>query len=160
YNCVMSSVLFAVLAEQCGVPVTIVARSGHAWCRVDGGDNSFDVETTRSDWKMAPASTGNGNARGVARTLDADSLLAVYYYNKAVRLLRQQHFGAAAMANLAAIGLDRDCHPARQNLCASLNNWAVSLASRGQVNWSRLLLVVALQAQPNSRVLHDNLAIL
>jgi tetratricopeptide (TPR) repeat protein len=46
YNCVSSGVLYAILLKALDLKVWGVRTSDHAFCRVQAGDQAFDVETT------------------------------------------------------------------------------------------------------------------
>ncbi|NIM05099.1 MAG: hypothetical protein GTN65_05665, partial [Armatimonadetes bacterium] len=46
YNCVSSGVVYAVLLKALGLKVWGVRTSDHAFCRVQAGEQAFDVETT------------------------------------------------------------------------------------------------------------------
>jgi tetratricopeptide (TPR) repeat protein len=46
YNCVSSGVVYAILLKALGLRVWGVRTSDHAFCRVQAGDQAFDVETT------------------------------------------------------------------------------------------------------------------
>ncbi|MBN1835091.1 MAG: hypothetical protein JW820_04515, partial [Spirochaetales bacterium] len=46
YNCVSSGVLYALAAKRLGLRVWGVRAEDHAFCRVEAGDDGFDVETT------------------------------------------------------------------------------------------------------------------
>jgi len=46
YNCVSSGVVYAILLKALGLRVWGVRTSDHAFCRVQAGEQAFDVETT------------------------------------------------------------------------------------------------------------------
>jgi hypothetical protein len=46
YNCVSSGVVYAILLKSLALRVWGVRTSDHAFCRVQAGDQAFDVETT------------------------------------------------------------------------------------------------------------------
>ncbi len=136
YNCAGVSALFLTLAPAFDVDACAVSVVGHVWCRVETADGPFDVETTCRDWFILAAArasfTPAEHARQssawqdhrrrivLARELDPSAFLAVFHYNRGVRLLREGEFDAAAAANLAALRLDWRCEPAYGNLWAAL----------------------------------------
>lgn len=133
FNCATSSAVFLALAREFDLDAHGVAVPGHVWCRVTSGDAPFDVETTCPDW-FALQNRGperlHGPALGVwqqhlaraarARRLDEPAFLAVFHFNRGVRLFRERQFAASAEANLAALALDPNCTAACENLAASV----------------------------------------
>ena len=51
------------------------------------------------------------------------------YYNRAIDLLGDHRFAAAAAANAVALRLDPQSATIRGNLLATVNNWAIDLAA-------------------------------
>ena len=66
------------------------------------------------------------------REISPVQLVATIYYNIGVDLHAKQRFPEAAAANIKALYLDRDNEQAWTNLLASLNNWALALASESE----------------------------
>ncbi|MEX2112888.1 MAG: hypothetical protein WD845_06860 [Pirellulales bacterium] len=136
YNCASVSAVFLTFAQAFGVDATAVSVVGHVWCRIETEAGPFDVETTCRDWFVLAAAragfTPQEHARqspawqehlrrvAQARELDQAAFLAVFHYNRGVRLLRQGEFEAAAAANRTALELDWRCEPAYGNLWAAL----------------------------------------
>jgi hypothetical protein len=133
FNCASATALWIALARECGLDARAVSVVGHVWCRLDLAGEPFDVETTSRDWflladrraqdpalAVTPAYQDHLRRRAVARELDERALVAIFHYNRGVRLLREGRFLAAANANLAALALDGQCQPAYGNLAAAL----------------------------------------
>ncbi|MBI3836719.1 MAG: hypothetical protein HY288_02130 [Planctomycetia bacterium] len=145
FNCATASVLFLALAADYNLEGHAVAVPGHVWCRVASRRGSFDVETTCRHWfeltSREPAAVTaeltqfmveHDRRSTSARVLDQHALIAVFHYNRGVRLLKEQQFSAAAAANLKALKLDPRCAPAYDNLLATINNWSLAIAVRGE----------------------------
>jgi hypothetical protein len=143
FNCATASVLFLALAADFGLDAHAVAVPGHVWCRVIASGPSFDVETTCRNWFELPVGERAASKEtkqfmadhelrsAGARDLDQRALIAVFHYNQGVRLLNEQQFSAAAVANLRALAFDPRCRPAYDNLLATINNWSLALALQG-----------------------------
>jgi hypothetical protein len=143
YNCGTASALFLALAREFELQAHAVSVVGHVWCRVNEDQRPFDVETTCRQWfplmeaAIAPGSSPpspqweeHTRRAERARVLDDRAFLAIFHYNRGVRMLRERQFALAAVENLTALGLDAACRPAYANLAASLSAW--SQASSGQ----------------------------
>ena len=66
-----------------------------------------------------------------------------------MRLLKDEKFLAAVSANLAALQLDPHCEPAYDNLLATINDWALALAGRGERGTGRNLLSAGIWLVPD-----------
>ena len=126
FNCLSSATLFLALAPACGLEAHAVESPGHVWIEVTTPEGRLAVETTLPNWDSA---TAVNTARRVGRPLTDVQLIAAFYHNRGVALLEQGQFRAALAANAAALRLDPQCGVARENLLATLNNWAVALAA-------------------------------
>lgn len=71
------------------------------------------------------------------------------YYNRGVDLLTANRFAEAAAANAKALELDPQNTPARGNLLATLNNWAIDLARHGHYGRAADLLSQGLAIAPD-----------
>ena len=141
FNCVSASLLFHALAAEFALPVCEVAIPGHVKSRVRMLEGSFDVETTCPRWfDMSPAAQKEaeiaaraqlGPAANNARPCEVSTaqLVAMIYYNRAIDLLGDHRFAAAAAANAVALRLDPQSATIRGNLLATVNNWAIDLAA-------------------------------
>ncbi len=161
YNCATASAVFLALASEVGLKAHAVAVPGHVWCRVEGNDETFDIETTCLDWFELLASDdgvdkqpskgilAEHRGRAVAgRILDEVALVAVFHYNRGVRLFRSGRYLAAAEANLVALAFDPTCEPAFNNLLGAFNDWSLELAAAGRRDEALSLLVRAMAAAP------------
>jgi tetratricopeptide (TPR) repeat protein len=152
YNCVSASVLFHCLAVEFGLPTCEVVLPGHVKSRVHTAAGSLDVETTCARWfALSPAAkkqaemSVSGHRSPAAqdatpRELSITDELALIYYNRALDLLGQQQFAAAAAADAKAARLDPGSATIRGNLLATINNWAVDLGRRGEFHQAAQLL--------------------
>ncbi|WP_145087649.1 hypothetical protein [Anatilimnocola aggregata] len=137
FNCVTATVLYYDLCSQLGVPVEIVAQSGHVNCRLLG-PSIEEVETTRRDWFTRHASEATA-AVVIAKPRDTTrrailptQLLGRIYYNRALAALEQKDFATAVNQLQISILLDEHDRDARENLLAGLNNWALALCTAGE----------------------------
>ena len=74
------------------------------------------------------------------REISDVQLIATIYYNRGVDELVAGHFSAATVANLKALHLDPHNDNVWRNLMATINNWAIACASKGDyLNAAQLL---------------------
>ncbi len=157
FNCLTASVLFLALAADFDLEAQAVAVPGHVWCRVASPGRPIDVETTCPHWfelavrepvkataELEQFMAEHNRRSAVARVLDRQALIATVHYNRGVRFLKEQQFSAAAAANLRALEIDPRCAPAYDNLLATINNWSVALAARGERELGLDLLAIGL----------------
>jgi tetratricopeptide (TPR) repeat protein len=153
FNCVSASVLFNCLAGEFGVRTCGLEIPGHAMSRVLLEDGHFDVETTCPTWfrlRRDPQKQADlvrqslglrpGQKLAEPREVSEVELVATIYYNRGVDLLAQKRFAEAAAANSKALRLDPVSLTARGNLLATLNNWAIDLATAGDYPQAARLL--------------------
>jgi len=91
--------------------------------------------TTAAQPPPAGGRTGTAPAREVPaalRALAPAELAAMVYYNRGVDRLAEGRFAEAAAANAKALRLDPLSRTAYGNLLATINNWAVDRAGRGE----------------------------
>jgi tetratricopeptide (TPR) repeat protein len=134
FNCVSATVLFNALAIDCGLTMRAVEMRTHAYSIVEIADQSLVVETTCPTWFKAPQPPRpNGIADSIigGREVSPAALIAVIYYNRGTDALGRNDFAAAVSANLRALRLDPTNAPARGNLLAALNNWALAQCTDG-----------------------------
>jgi len=93
----------------------------------------------------------------MGRTISDTQLLGTIYYNRGVASLLDRKFEVAVITNLRAIQLDPVSQPAQDNLLASLNNWAITLAEKGDFAQAAARLHLALECRPNSEPIQANL---
>jgi len=93
----------------------------------------------------------------VGRDISNTQLLGTIYYNRGVACLLDRKYEVAVVTNLRAIQLDPVSQPAQDNLLASLNNWAISLAERGEFAEAAARLHLALECRPDSQPIQANL---
>lgn len=105
-------------------------------------------KSSRSDWQR----WGEGG-----RDVSDTQLLGTIYYNRGVAALLDRQFETAVVTNLRAVQLDPESRSARDNLLASLNNWAIALAERGEYAEAASRLHLALEIRPDSKPIQANL---
>jgi tetratricopeptide (TPR) repeat protein len=157
FNCVSSTVLFQAMCHQIGLPAWPLVGAGHVSCVVPSGDGCWLVETTSADWPVvletadprADASVAlTAQTASLRRRIRPAQLVAVIYYNRAIRLLDAGNYHDSLAANLAAWRIDPGNPDVWQNLLAVMNNWAVALASEGQYADAVALLAKGRQLDP------------
>jgi tetratricopeptide (TPR) repeat protein len=132
FNCVSATILFNALATDCGLTVHAVEMRTHAYSIVALGDQSLTIETTCPTWFNEPQSLRSPSAVADAREISPAELVAVIYYNRGTAALGKNNFAEAVSANLRALQLDPTNAPARGNLLAAMNNWALALSAAGK----------------------------
>jgi tetratricopeptide (TPR) repeat protein len=138
YNCVSGTVLFLALADNRELNAYAVQMPGHVMVEVQTDGGNLRVETTCRNWFSQQKEVIDEEQE--RRTLDPVQLIATLYHNRGVAQLSAGDYSGAIAANLAALELDPACLPARDNLLAALNNWAVDLAKKQQFSDATVLL--------------------
>ncbi len=177
FNCVSATVLFNALAADCGLPTRAVELPRHAISVVVAGVEPLDVETTCPAWFQLSAEArdrarstaarsekrrqGNeehgGEQRGSERReISAAGLVAVIYYNRGVDFLAGHEFPAAVSANVRALRLDPASDPARANLLATINNWALDRLAAKDFSGAADLLAQGCRLDNNHEPFHNN----
>jgi len=161
FNCVTATVLYYDLCMQAGVPVEILAQSGHVNCRLLSGGHE-EVETTRRDW-FAKLAAEQFESVVVAkprvedrRAISPVQLLGRIYYNRALAALEQRDFAAAVNLLQVSIMLDEQDRDARENLLAGLNNWALSLCAAGEFSTAAEKIATGLKLDSKYQPLRTN----
>lgn len=138
YNCVTATILYLELCRRHGLEGTAIAVPGHVYCRWQGDD----VQTTCKEWfdvreGRATSAVANAIAKQLAaqtakpRELTNVQLLGKVYYNRGVSRLEQHDYAAAIALLKTSLQLDPNDEPARNNLLAAHNNWALQLCDQG-----------------------------
>lgn len=147
FNCVSGSAAYRYLAESLGLLVTNIQLPSHAYCRVEIPEGALVVETTcrrwfdmigrkdsaevwyslRSEWTRVAGGPIDEDAQ--ARAVSPVELVGTIYYNRGVDLLLAHRYEEAAAANQKSLWLDPANRTARENLLATLNNWAIAQAN-------------------------------
>lgn len=91
------------------------------------------------------------------REISETQMLGTIYYNRGVDALVSRQYEFALLANLWAVKLDAENRAAQDNLLASLNNWAITLAEQGRFAEGAERLQVALRYRPDSAAVQGNL---
>lgn len=140
YNCVTATILYLELCRRHGLAGTAVAVPGHVYCRLQRtGD---DIQTTCKEWfDVRDGRTTSTVATAIAKQLAAQpakpreltdaQLLGKVYYNRGVSLLEQHDYEAAIALLKTSVQLDSLDEPARNNLLAAHNNWALQFCDQG-----------------------------
>lgn len=172
YNCVSSLLLYRALCQRLGLDMIAVETPGHSFAvLIDAHEAPLEIETTCPDWfelsdagrrrRQLRAGTGpqhdsDDHREAARRQLSGPALVAIVYYNRAIDLLRRGSFAEAVAANQMALRLDPASVDARENLLATLNNWALDLFDRGDREQSLAVLRFGLAAAPDHGKLHRN----
>lgn len=172
FNCVSATVLFNALATDCGLPTRAVELPRHAISVVIAGVEPLDVETTCPAWFQLSAEAracarsaaagsdnrlqDNEQRGGERREISAAGLVAVIYYNRGVDFLAGHDFPAAVSANVRALRLDPTSDPARANLLATINNWALDRLAANDFSGAADLLAQGCRLDNNHEPFHNN----
>lgn len=105
------------------------------------------ARTTSTDWSVY--------AQG--RFMSDVEVLGTIYYNRGVDYLFEKKFPQALAVNLVAVRLDPTNRSAKDNLLASLNNWAISLAEAEKFPEAASRLLWALRCAPSAQPVQANL---
>jgi tetratricopeptide (TPR) repeat protein len=137
YNCVSSGVVYAILLKALGLRVWGVRTSDHAFCRVQAGEQAFDVETT-SPFGFDPGTrkefTDNfGHVTGYSyvppsnyrdrRDIGEKELLGLILFNRAAFASERRDYLAAVPPAVDAYALLED-EESYERLITSLLNLA------------------------------------
>lgn len=114
------------------------------------GDARRPISTAR------PAPT-DWSAYEHGRIMSEVEVLGTIYYNRGVDYLFEKRFPQALAANLVAVRLDPTNRSARDNLLASLNNWAIALAEAQNFPEAASRLHWALRCAPSAQPVQANL---
>ncbi|MFT7638632.1 MAG: tetratricopeptide (TPR) repeat protein [Pirellulaceae bacterium] len=123
YNCVTGSVLYTCLCRGHGIPVEIHAGTGHVFCRLKSTE--VIIETTCSNWFQLTADQQDLAIYQRSRCLSEVQLLGKVFYNRGIQAAEKEQFSTAVKMFRYGVQLDRDDVAAKENLLATLNNWAL-----------------------------------
>lgn len=143
YNCVSATILFIELARRTGLAAHAVQLPEHVRCEV-----VIDGVTVPMEMTSLTAPMSAGAQAGRVRVLSDIELLATVYYNRGVRAFDSGDLDSAIRLNTLALELDPDCHPARANLLAAINNRVVQLVQHQQHSQAAVLLEQGLRVAP------------
>jgi tetratricopeptide (TPR) repeat protein len=143
YNCVSASILFVELAKRAGLQAHAVQLPEHVRCEVVLDGAAVPIEMTSIHLPFAAAAKA-----GRRRVLSDVELLATIYYNRGVQAFDTGNLESAIRLNTLALELDPDCHPARSNLLAAINNRVVELVQSHQHLQANQLLEQGLRVAP------------
>ena len=137
YNCVSSGVVYAILLKALGLRVWGVRTSDHAFCRVQAGEQAFDVETT-SPFGFDPGTRKEftddfGTVTGYSyvppsnyrdrRDIGEKQLLGLILFNRTAFASERREYLAAVPPAVDAYALLQD-EESRERLITSLLNLA------------------------------------
>lgn len=169
YNCLSSSILLASIARPLQLNIAMVEMPGHAYCRLVDDRNEPPIETTFADWfamaddprrraeVLERRAAASDALHGPTRELTDIEAAALVYYNRGVRLLREEQYAQAIAMNARCLRLDATNGAAEGNLLAAVNNWAVSLCAERRFSEAVQLLRAARAAVPDHRMFDVNL---
>jgi tetratricopeptide (TPR) repeat protein len=137
YNCVTGTVLYLQLCRRHGLNGVAVAIPAHVYCRLHGKHDQ-DIQTTCRDWfevqerKAASANKQGGSPSSQPRELTDLQLIGKVYYNRGVSHLEAHDYAGAIDLLKLSLVFDSQDEPARNNLLAAHNNWALALCDAGE----------------------------
>jgi tetratricopeptide (TPR) repeat protein len=137
FNCVSSGVVYAILLKALELSVWGVRTSDHAFCRVQAGDQAFDVETTSpfgfDPGKRKEFTDDFGRVTGYSyvppsnyrdrRNIGEKELLGLILYNRTAFASERRDYPAAVPPAVDAYALLADGE-SRERLITSLLNLA------------------------------------
>lgn len=150
FNCVSSTLLLCLLADEAKIPLEALAADSHVFVRTSGSVHWY-CETTCRDWtvRQLDACPEEVQARvRQARVLTRDQLIGKVFYNAGVALLEEEAFAKAVAAFEVACHLDPIDVAAFQNQLATYNNWALATAEREDLPGAIELLERGLRLDP------------
>jgi len=154
---------FASIPVECTAPRWLdeVFRMPQFRLATRGPALSTEDETEREDLRRL-VSTSRATERDwqlydQGRTMSETQIVGTIYYNRGVDALFAHQFDRALYANIIALRLDPTNQSAKDNLLASLNNWAIALAEAGHFSQAAERLYWALRCAPNSQPVQANL---
>lgn len=165
YNCVSSGVLYAILLKALGLPVWGVRTADHAFCRVQAGDQAFDVETT-SPFGFDPGTRKEftddfGRITGYSyvppsnyadrRDIGEKELLALILYNRTAFASERRDYPGAVPPAVDAHALLAD-EESRERLITSLLNLASWYGMSGRFSEALEFLDSAVRRYENDRL--------
>jgi Flp pilus assembly protein TadD len=165
YNCVSSGVLYAIFLKALGLPVWGVRTSDHAFCRVQAGEQTFDVETT-SPFGFDPGTRKDftddfGRITGYSyvppssyrdrRDIGEKELLGLILYNRTAFASERRDYLGAVQPAVDAYALLAD-DESRERLITSLLNLASWYGMSGRFSEAVEFLDIAAHRYANDRL--------
>ena len=153
HNCLSATVLLVAFCRDLGVPAMAVEAPGHVLAYLPQADSGMLIESASPTWRVYPfpsltAVQKPGDTQRQFRVLSPTDLIASIYFNRGVHYLEQGRFADALEANKMALAIDPKCASARENLLATVNNWAVAVGTSGQVDQALEMLEAAQAIAP------------
>jgi tetratricopeptide (TPR) repeat protein len=154
YNCVTASVLYACLCQEYGVIVEIHAATGHVFCRLRS--TQAIIETTCSNWFQLAPEQRNLNIYRASRCLSEVQLLGKVFYNRGIQAAQVKEFAVAVKLFRYGVQLDAQDVAAKENLLATLNNWALHECQLERFQRAVKLLEIGTSLDPKYHPLLNN----
>lgn len=157
YNCVSSDVIFMYFAKTLGIPVVAVETPNHAFCTIESGGKTVDVETTNpfgvNPGRKRVNELPNGGKQYLSvpaknyqnrRDVDDRRLLALIYNNR-IASLQKQRGSSAATIGLAVDACALQANSARgvQTVAECVCNYAADLSAAGKYDDALALVLRA-----------------
>ena len=156
HNCVLSTILFYVLADSLELTVNIVSAPEHVRCEIVlPAGSRLRVETTSPNG-VARRKSHNPLSKNERRLTECE-LLAKVVYNRGLQHLREGQFSEALSDTELSHQLDPQHDAAAANVLAIVNNWALHLCNRSRFE-EAIDLLQRNQACQNDELLRWNRA--
>lgn len=153
HNCLTSTVLYIALCRSVGLQAHAVAMTGHVYVRITSATGSYDIETTSKRWVRQPP-------QEAGLMISDRQLLARVYYNIGLAYAHQRAYALSIAATQRGFELDPRHQRSRDNLLATLNNWALSLANEGQLRAAVAVISAAMELDADHPGTRENSAYL
>jgi hypothetical protein len=165
YNCVSSGVVYAILLKALGLRVWGVRTSDHAFCRVQAGEQAFDVETTSpfgfDPGKRKEFTDSFGTVTGYAyvppsnyrdrRDIGEKELLGLILFNRTAFASERRNYLAAVPPAVDAYALLNNGE-SYERLITSLLNLASWYGMNGRFGEAQEFLDRAAERQADERL--------
>ncbi|WP_347246189.1 hypothetical protein [Thermogutta sp.] len=153
---------FASIPVECTAPrwldEVLLPQFGLATKGVSIGSRDYSMEddlgrlvsasrVSERDWRLYEQ----------GRTMSETQIVGTIYYNRGVDALFSRQFDRALFDNIVALRLDPTNQSAKDNLLASLNNWAIALAEAQHFPQAAERLYWALRCAPSAQPVQANL---
>lgn len=149
FNCLTATYWYLALCRASGLTAAAVAAPNHVAVRLWIDGDAWDVETTDPEWNPRLSRPGDP----AVRELSDNELLARVHYNLGIEFAEADRFEFALMATRRSCQLDPAHLDARANLLATINNWSLTLAERGEYDRAEAILREGLAIEPTSAAL-------
>ena len=145
FNCLSSLAIYLDLCDAAGLPLQIWLARGHVFLRAALDGEGVVIEPGRPQWVIASSAARRQHLRQITPV----ELLAKFYYNRGVELLKERQFADGIALIEASLQLDPADRDARANLVAGLNNWAVEYLTTGRYSDAATLIEQGLLLDPS-----------